>query len=360
MSETIAELRAKLLELQQENQDLRDSCDSLRQVQASYEEIFGENNANILRADMARMELEQIFSSYTDAMWVVREDGVVVRANDAMLKMLDKSVDEVIGQSCSSLLSYGLCDQDNCPLNSIKRKNTDNFDIQLKKNEKTDKHFLLTTAPLVTIDGTPGIVAQFKDITSRKEAEEALEEANQTLKKMARIDGLTQIANRRSFDEMLIKEWRRLRRNPKPLSLLLGDIDFFKKFNDHYGHLAGDDCLRMVAKTLADSLLRPADMAARYGGEEFALLLPEVDIEGALLVGNRAIESVHNLKIEHQDSEASDFVTISMGAATLTPSADHEPEDLVSMADDALYQAKKLGRNRVIPAATEESTAVHE
>lgn len=356
MPETIDILQAKLQQLQEENQTLRDSCEKLQQAQSSYEQILGDNNANLLRTDMAQMELEQIFSAYTDATWVVREDGIVLRANDAMLKMIDKTATEVIGKTCSTLLDYDLCDQENCPIKNSKDKSTRECDVQFSSEKLKYKHFLQTSAPLITIDGTPGIIAQFKDITSRKEAEAALEKANRELEKMAHIDGLTQIANRRCLDETLAKEWRRLGREQQPLSLLLGDIDFFKKFNDHYGHQAGDDCLRLIGKALADSMLRPADLAARYGGEEFAMLLPGVDIEGALQVAQRALSAITQLAIKHHKSDISEVVTISLGAATLLPTAERAPKDLIALADKALYQSKELGRNRVTPASPAEDT----
>jgi len=161
---------------------------------------------------------------------------------------------------------------------------------------------------------------------------------------------LTQIANRRCFDDTLGKEWQRLKRTHQPLSLLLGDIDYFKKYNDHYGHQAGDDCLREVGTALAGSAMRPADLAARYGGEEFVLLLPEVAAEGALKVAERVLEAISALQIPHQDSDVRDTVSISIGAATLVPTEDQQPAALIAMADEALYRAKEQGRNRVVLA----------
>lgn len=357
MAESNQNLKEQLLFLQDENLRLKSICENLQQEQANYELIIGENNTNYLRSDMARMELEQIFSAYTDAMWGIREDGIVVRANHAMLQMLNKSAEDVIGKPCSALFVDDLCDSLLCPLKRIDEQQTQEQDIRLSNGETESRHYLLTSAPLITLDGTPGIVAQFKDITDRKKTEQALAEANQRLEKMARIDGLTQIANRRSFDETIEKEWLRLRRDQKPLSLLLGDIDFFKKFNDHYGHQAGDDCLRLVAKALAASVLRPADLAARYGGEEFAILLPEVDIEGALQVGERILAAIRQLGIEHQQSAVSDSVTISLGTATLIPHPNQAPEVLIAQADEALYQAKEQGRNRVVPAVAKTTAA---
>ena len=351
-SKTQTDLQELVHRLQKENDDLQATCANLQSSQSILEQLIGENNASLLKADMARMELEQIFSAYTDAIWVVREDGVVVRANTSMLQMLGKNEEEVLGHKCSELLQTELCSAKSCPPCHLNDRTTREFDIELESNGR-QRHYLLTTAPLVTLDGTPGIAAQFKDITSRKEAEIALAEANLALGKMAHIDGLTQIPNRRSFDQTLQREWQRLRRAQKPLSLLLADIDFFKKYNDHYGHQAGDDCLRQVGQALSGAGMRSIDLAARYGGEEFVLLLPEVDPTGALTIGRRALKAIGDLKIPHAESEARDTVSISMGAATLTPDWTGNPEDLIALADAALYRAKEEGRNRVVTAEGE-------
>lgn len=350
MAENKEHLEELILQLQQENQTLLKSNEDLQQTQLSYEKIIGENNASLLHSDMSRMELEQIFSAYTDPMWVLQEDGRIIRANNAMLKMLGKTAEEMIGKSCQTLLNYDLCQDMKCPLKNCRDKKTIEFDVHLSSFGTENNFYLLTVAPLITIDGSPGIVAQFKDITSRKQAEEALAKANIALKKMALVDGLTQIANRRCFDDTLAKEWLRLKRTEQPISLLLGDIDYFKKFNDNYGHQAGDDCLREVGKALAGSVLRPADLAARYGGEEFVLLLPDVASEGALKVAERVLEAIRALQMPHQDSAVSSTVTISIGVATLIPTDDQQPATLISLADKALYRAKEQGRNRALLA----------
>jgi diguanylate cyclase (GGDEF)-like protein len=159
-------------------------------------------------------------------------------------------------------------------------------------------------------------------------------------------DGLTGISNRRCFDEFLEREWGRATRNHSPLSLILLDIDFFKAFNDHYGHLAGDDCLRQVAHGLARSVRRPADLVARYGGEEFASLLPDTDAKGAAWMANHFLETMNAMNIPHARSELADHVTLSMGVATLIPLVGQSSSELVLHADQLLYEAKKNGRNQ--------------
>lgn len=350
MPETLDNLQQQLLSLLEENRQLKDRCDRLEAIQAALERVIGDGNAKLLRAEMSSMELEQVFAACTDALWVIREDGVVVRANEAMLKTLGKTAAEVIGKQCAELLDYSLCQDISCPIKRVRSGALREYDIQFARQEDSAEHFILTTAPLITLDGRPGIVGQFKNITARKQAEEELAAANTALKRMTRIDGLTQIANRRCFDETLEREWQRLGRDRKPLSLLLGDIDFFKKYNDHYGHQAGDECLRQVGRALAGTVQRPADLAARYGGEEFAILLPEIDIEGVLQVGKRVLVAIETLGIVHQPSSVSAFVTMSLGAATLVPDQQQDHRQLIKLADIALYRAKESGRNRISPA----------
>lgn len=167
------------------------------------------------------------------------------------------------------------------------------------------------------------------------------------LESLVALDGLTEIPNRRRFDEVLDKEWKRSRRNSSPLSLLMIDIDFFKAFNDHYGHAAGDECLRKVAHTLKNSVERASDVIARYGGEEFAAGLPETNRESAEIVAERMRTNVEQLNIPHASSPISDHVTLSLGAATTVPSEGVLPNDLINVADEFLYKAKERGRNQV-------------
>ncbi|MCF8029526.1 MAG: diguanylate cyclase [Desulfohalobiaceae bacterium] len=166
------------------------------------------------------------------------------------------------------------------------------------------------------------------------------------LESLAGRDGLTEIPNRRSFNDFLKREWQRCRRNEQPLSLAMVDVDFFKPYNDNYGHAAGDRVLKEVAWALTSVLNRPADMVARYGGEEFALLFPETKLSGAGNVAERARNAVEQLGIIHEHSPVVEYVTISVGVAGVVPEGE-KFEGLVRAADDRLYQAKEEGRNRV-------------
>ncbi|WP_319577364.1 diguanylate cyclase [uncultured Desulfobacter sp.] len=172
------------------------------------------------------------------------------------------------------------------------------------------------------------------------------------LDRLASIDGLTEISNRRSFDITLEKELRRIARSGAFLSLILSDIDFFKKYNDYYGHAQGDTCLRRVAKAVANCASRVADFPARYGGEEFAVILPGTDMDGAITLAEKIRTTVAELNISHAASTIADHVTLSLGVATVSGNRDISPVDLIMAADEFLYQAKKNGRNTVFPIST--------
>jgi diguanylate cyclase (GGDEF)-like protein len=170
------------------------------------------------------------------------------------------------------------------------------------------------------------------------------------LRRLSAVDGLTGLANRRAFGEALEKEWRSAIRRNTAISLLMTDVDDFKQFNDAYGHLAGDDVLRRVAKGLSGAVMRPADMVARYGGEEFVVLLPDTGANEAALVADRLMMAVRRLAIPHEHSRGWQFVSVSVGLASARPSRDMGQNELLDLADRMLYQAKNSGRNRVVTA----------
>jgi two-component system, cell cycle response regulator len=195
--------------------------------------------------------------------------------------------------------------------------------------------------------GTDEVVCIVRDITERQRTEVALQKANQELERLAHLDGLTEMANRRQFDTYLHREWLRLAREQAPLSLILCDVDFFKKYNDTYGHLAGDGCLQQVAKAIASVVKRPADLAARYGGEEFAVILPNTNLVGASHIAKQIRRAVKGLNICHDSSQVGSHVTLSLGVTSTIPVVDSEPTVLINVADCALYQAKQKGRDRL-------------
>ncbi len=192
------------------------------------------------------------------------------------------------------------------------------------------------------------LIDSHRAMVALQELTKKLEVANQQLQELASLDGLTGVANRRRFDEYLDQEWRRMAREQKPLSLILCDIDFFKLYNDTYGHQKGDDCLKQVAQVIEQTIKRPADLVARYGGEEFAIILPNTELTGAVQLAETINAALKAKSIEHQTSQVNKYVTLSLGVATLIPDSDLVEETLIALADRALYQAKLEGRDRLI------------
>jgi diguanylate cyclase (GGDEF)-like protein len=177
--------------------------------------------------------------------------------------------------------------------------------------------------------------------------------ANKILMTQANQDGLTALSNRRCFDQVLEIEWNRARRDKRSLALLMIDVDFFKKYNDCYGHLAGDDCLRKIASHMLAVINRPGDVAARYGGEEFVVMLPNTDASGARLVGERLLYNLSQAAIPHAENVPSGHVTLSIGVSAMVPGAGSNTTMLALAADKALYEAKEHGRNQIRTAAQE-------
>jgi len=213
------------------------------------------------------------------------------------------------------------------------------FEIRMKRKDGELIWCSINSIYQTSEDGGKIIISTIENITRRKEMETYL-------RALSTLDGLTGIANRRKFDEAVSYEWQRARRSHHPLSLIMMDIDFFKAFNDHYGHIAGDECLRRLAGAINQICRTPPDLFARYGGEEFVMLLPETDSGGAVRVAERIQTAIESLGIPHAYSSVSPRVTLSMGVATMTGGADISALDLIHMADELLFKAKSGGRNQ--------------
>jgi diguanylate cyclase (GGDEF)-like protein len=196
-----------------------------------------------------------------------------------------------------------------------------------------------------------GILNTVRDISERKRSEQQLQEAYRVVEALALTDVLTNLANRRRFDQYLATEWRRSMRDCQPLSLLMLDVDLFKLYNDTYGHPRGDSCLKQIAEACKDVVLRPGDLVARFGGEEFVVALPNTESEGALQVANEICASLRGRRLPHSNSPYG-IITISIGCATLVPQTGRYAPDLIAMADHALYTAKHNGRNQVCLSST--------
>jgi diguanylate cyclase (GGDEF)-like protein len=204
-----------------------------------------------------------------------------------------------------------------------------------------EKGLALGAIDYITKPISPPIVrARVRNHVTAKLQKDALE-------RLSVIDGLTGIANRRQFDRFIEQEWRRAVRNSLGLSIILIDIDYFKKFNDHFGHGGGDECLVRVAQTLQDTVMRATDLVARYGGEEFVVVLPQSEHTGVTLIAEKLRRNVAALNIAHPQSEVTDHVTISLGCASMTPPRGLTWHPLLEAADRMLYAAKAQGRNQV-------------
>lgn len=311
------------------------------------EQVLEKSNKMAFEAEIARIELNQILNTSANGLWVVGNDFSVLRINKALKALIGNSKD---GNKCFDLFLNSLCHSQKCPLIRIQNgENRIKCEIERECKDGMMIPFILTATPFYGLDRELiGIVIDFTDISGLKQTEIALQEAYQELERLATVDSLTQVANRRRFDEHLIQEWNRLRRDQNPLSLILCDIDWFKLYNDTYGHQLGDNCLRAVSGAIRRNVRRPADLVARYGGEEFGIILPDTKAEDAVHVANMIREEVQQLKINHDTSPVSQYVTLSLGVACVVPCQESSPEALIEAADKALYEAKDKGRNTVI------------
>ena len=248
------------------------------------------------------------------------------------------------------------CHTADCPLTRI-MGGADKYSYEsIKEKNGISRYFIVTAKPLLDAKGRAiGSVESFQEITKRKQAEEALEQSNRKLEALSNTDGLTGIANRRCFDEVLAQEYARHARSRTELSLILLDIDHFKLFNDYYGHVTGDECLQQVARVMAACAARPADLAARYGGEEFAYILPETDSSGAVAIAEKIRRKIMALAIPHEASMTANCITASLGVVTVQCTPGGSVVNIITLVDEQLYLAKSSGRNRVKFVATHHS-----
>jgi len=228
---------------------------------------------------------------------------------------------------------------------------TEMYSVEYRLKCKDDSYkWILGRGMVVSRNGNGEplrMIGTHSDVTERKQVERALEESNRKLETLSMTDGLTGIANRRHFDEILFQEHGRHARSGAELSLIMLDIDYFKMFNDCYGHVAGDDCLRQIALVMSDSVARTADLVARYGGEEFVCVLPETDLAGACAIAEKIRAGILARAIPHKGSRVSEYVTASLGVISVRCTSDKSIEELLAQVDGLLYRAKSNGRNRV-------------
>lgn len=298
------------------------------------------------RADEQLLEqtlyLDSILQSTADTLIIALDTAFRVKYINAMAEQaFNVSARQAHGRRIAELVDSVRREHFEQAMRAVTPGQGHRFEFTYNVNDEPH-YFEATLAEILHHHQLAGFLLVAHDATDRKQLEE-------TLRDLSYQDGLTHIANRRRFDEKLDQEWRRAARERQPLTLIMADIDFFKNYNDLYGHPAGDDCLRKIAKVLQDATTRPGDLAARYGGEEFAAILPNTSLLGAEKVAEQIRAQVEALELPHANSSVSPWVTISLGIATrVPPSNSDEHAVLLEGADRALYKAKQQGRNRVV------------
>ena len=293
-----------------------------------------------------------ISAAANDGIIMMNNEGKITYWNEAAEKILGYTSEEIMGKELHPILvpKY-LLEAAETGFSKFKMTGQGEaigktLELVAVKKDCTEIHVELSLSSVKT-GGEWNAVGLIRDITTRKQAEEELQKAKERLKYLSYVDGLTDINNRRYFDEFLSKEWNRAVRNPSPLSLIMIDIDFFKKYNDTYGHLKGDECLRKIADITSQTIKRTGDFVARYGGEEFVVVLPDTDIKGASHVAEMIRANVETMAIEHNNTSIGKTVTVSLGVASTMPKHETEPGVLLAETDKCLYRAKQSGRNRV-------------
>ena len=314
------------------------------------------DKARVLAKELRRkqQELQSILDYNVDAVVIRDLKGNVLEVNPAFEKMTGFTKEEVIGKLVPFIEGR---EEDITQLiqDVLEKGEISGYKIVREKKNGEIFYGNISLSLIRDRKGNPerivgikrDITEQEKDELAVKESEEKLKETNEILKRHSSLDGLTGIANRRYFDEYLEQEWNNAVEQKDILSLIMLDIDFFKKYNDTYGHLGGDECLKQVAGLLDMIAKQSGAIAARYGGEEFAVILPKKDREEVLEIAETIRIGIEELAIPHITSEINDIVTISIGVSTCHPLPTVKPKDLIQSADTALYDSKRLGRNQV-------------
>lgn len=303
-----------------------------------------------IQKNLKRSEIrfQRIVETAIEGILVFDGNYKIIFANKNMASLLGYTVDEMIGRSYASFFPESQLDLYDYQ-ESLRKKGEDSvYECRLLRKDGDSRWFLVSAkAILDDFGGFEGSFAVLTDINERKEAELLLEESNRQLTELSNKDSLTGIANRRCFDAVLERECYKLAYSESELSIILLDIDYFKDYNDCYGHVKGDDCLRQIGRVLQHCISRSVGLAARYGGEEFTCILPDTDIHTAVKIAEKIRKKIQDLKIEHKKSSVSDVVTASFGVTAVQFSPENSPEKIIAVADTLLYKAKISGRNRI-------------
>lgn len=278
------------------------------------------------------------------------DTGIHLDVNKAWLSAMGYEKKEVIGKSASELHIWESPTVRETIRNYLQLDGCiENFETRMKTKDKGYLDVIISARKIIHNNRELYFFAAHDITELRKTISRCVtwEQKANNLNKMALTDGLTGISNRRHFDQVLDSAWKKCNRSSKPIALIIIDIDFFKSYNDCYGHVAGDRCLREVAQALKESIFRPGDVVCRYGGEEFCCILPETDAEGAFYIAKRLQQSVNSLNIPHEESPIAPYLTISMGVASMVPETDEKGMLLIEMADQFLYKAKATGRAKI-------------
>ena len=309
------------------------------------------NRENQLEKD----KMQNVFNTGPDAVIIARmSDGLIVDVNEQFTATTGYSREESIGKTTLDIgLWSDVADRNRFLAEMARGGFCENMEATFSRRDGSHFDGALSARSLL-IHGTLHAVGLIRDMTRAKQAETQIHQLIQELEAQRNAaehnsltDSLTGLSNRRYFDEALKTEFSRMNRSGSELSLIMLDVDFFKSYNDLYGHVAGDECLRRMAATFRKLIVRAPDIVARYGGEEFVIILPNTDNHGAYALAERLREEVASLRIPHELSAISDVVTISLGVATAAPMKWETPDKLVNQVDEAMYLAKKNGRNRV-------------
>ena len=338
--------------------DLQKLCDVQSSHYASYiqddrerQELMQQYTQQI-ESDLEESERRYQFLAESVPIGIYRNSaaGQCVYINQKTAEMLDISFEDCLGHGWADRLHPEDAERMFCSWQqAFERQET--WQDQYRFVHRDGSIVWVLTECIFTFNDqgeNTGSIGAMTDITRQKILEVQLEQANTRLQQLAHLDGLTGIPNRRYFDETLEREWYRIRREQKTIAILMIDLDYFKAYNDTYGHIQGDQILKTVAYTLSHLVRRPADFVARFGGEEFACVLPETSVEGAIKIAQDIQQEIDRLAIPHRSSRIAQTLTLSIGISCVTPSPQQFIHSLIDQADQALYEAKRQGRHCIV------------